>query len=122
MADMAALDILIVDDDAPMRAVIERSLRAAGAGRLRTAESGPQALALLAQKPADLIITDQQMPEMPGLDFIAAVRADAKTAHARVLMITGYAEVAASAPGVDAVLMKPIEAGAFAAALEKALR
>lgn len=121
MADLAALDILIVDDDAPMRAVIERALRGAGASRIRSAESAPQALTLLAAQAADLIITDHQMPEMAGLEFVAAIRADAKLKHARVLMISGYAEVANSAPGVDAVLMKPIEAGALMAAVEKAL-
>lgn len=121
MADLAALDILIVDDDAPMRAVIERALRAAGGARIRTAESAPQALAQLASQAADLIITDHQMPEMAGLEFVAAIRADARLKHARVLMISGYAEIANNAPGVDAVLIKPIEAGALLGAVEKAL-
>lgn len=121
MANLAALDILIVDDDAPMRAVIERALRAAGGARIRAAESAPHALAQLASQAADLIITDHQMPEMAGLEFVAALRADARLKHARVLMISGYAEIANNAPGVDAVLIKPIEAGALLGAVEKAL-
>ncbi len=121
MADLAALDILIVDDDAPMRAIIERALRTVGASRIRSAESAPQALALLGQHPADLIVTDHQMPEMAGLEFVATIRADARLKHARVLMISGYADIANSAPGVDAVLIKPIDAGALLGAVDKAL-
>ncbi len=121
MADLAALDILIVDDDAPMRAIVERALRAAGATRIRTAESAPVALARLADQAADLIVTDHQMPEMAGLEFVAAIRADARLKHARVLMISGYADIANSAPGVDAVLIKPVETSALLGAVEKAL-
>jgi two-component system, chemotaxis family, chemotaxis protein CheY len=122
-ANISSLDILIVDDHDPMRAILEKALRAAGADSIRSAEDAGQALALLAERPADLVIADLMMPGMDGLAFVAALRADARLAHARIVMITGYANVAdeARAAGADVVLLKPIAPPELLAAIETAL-
>lgn len=121
MSALAALEILIVDDHEAMRAVLERSLRRAGAEHVRTATDGQSALTLLAEQPAALILADQRMPGMDGLAFIAAVRSDAALASARILMITGAADTetaaAARAAGADAVLVKPIAPSALLEAI-----
>ncbi|MEQ1707590.1 MAG: response regulator [Terricaulis sp.] len=122
-ANISSLDILIVDDHDPMRAILEKALRAAGASVVRGAEDAGQALALLAERPADLVIADLMMPGMDGLAFVAALRADARLAHARIVMITGYANVAdeARTAGADVVLLKPITPAELLAAVETAL-
>jgi two-component system, chemotaxis family, chemotaxis protein CheY len=122
MTAIAALDILLVDDHGPTRAIIERTLRAAGAQNLRMAEDAHEALALLAAKPADVLITDLTMPTMSGIELIAALRADPRLAHARALLVTGHAgmEAEASAAGADAVLAKPVDPEALLRALEAA--
>ncbi|MEZ6022805.1 MAG: response regulator [Hyphomonadaceae bacterium] len=121
MAAIAGLDILIVDDHEAMRAILERSLSRAGAQKIRQAAAGPQALELLAERPADLILADHRMPGMDGHAFIAAVRADDALSHARILMITGSSEAcvaaAARAAGADAVLVKPVAPSALMGAI-----
>ncbi len=105
------LDLLIVDDHEAMRTMLVRGLTAAGVGRVRAAGGGAEALALLRERPADVILADQNMPEMDGLAFIAAVRAEPALAAARVLMLSGAVGTrhveAARAAGADAVLTKP---------------
>jgi signal transduction histidine kinase len=63
--------ILLVDDERdnlePMRLMLEDSYR------VLTAENGPQALALLEAEPVELIIADQRMPGMTGVELLARV-------------------------------------------------
>ncbi len=123
MSAFAALQILVVDDHEMMRSVLSRALRAAGATQIRTAENGSQALALLAAQPADLVISDYSMPEMDGLEFIRRLRADARHAQARVVMLTGHmnTETAAHQAGADVVLIKPVTPENLLIALEALL-
>jgi CheY-like chemotaxis protein len=119
MPQLASLDALVVDDHEPTRAILERMLHAAGVARVRSAANGAQALEMLEQRAADLVITDHAMPEMDGPALIARIRADAKLNHARTVLISGYAGGEAS--GAHATLTKPIEAPALLRAIEKAL-
>jgi two-component system chemotaxis response regulator CheY len=125
MAKTAQIDALIVDDHDPSRALYARALHEAGAGRVREAEDAARALALLADEPASLILVDQMMPGMDGMEFVAAVRANPRLAHALIVMISGYAEggfaEAARAAGADAVLAKPVTPGAVLRAIEALL-
>ena len=68
--------ILIVDDSLPMRSVIKRTLKAAGYGSsdMLEASNGKEALKLMDGAWIDLIMTDYNMPEMNGLEFIKAVK------------------------------------------------
>ncbi len=121
MKTLATLDFLIVDDDEATRAMVEKALRGAGVAKVRGAEDAVQALAIMAAQPADVVISDLLMPGMDGLEFVAALR----TAHAnaRILILTGYANMAdkARAAGADAVLLKPLAPGAFVAAVAAGL-
>lgn len=64
--------ILIVDDSLPMRAVIKKTLTAAGYGgsEIIEASNGEEALELMRHNWIDLVMTDYNMPVMNGLDFI----------------------------------------------------
>jgi len=68
--------IMIVDDSLPMRAVIKRTLKAAGYGgsHLLEAANGEEALALMKNSWVDLVITDYNMPVMDGLAFVKAMK------------------------------------------------
>src|SRR5688572_17467137 len=118
---LADLDVLVVDDHEAMRAVLTRVLNAAGVTKVRTAADAPAALALLGERPADVIVADRNMPDMDGLTFIAAVRSDPALAGARVVMLSGHADAAhaeaARAAGVDAVLVKPVSPRELMAAI-----
>lgn len=112
MAGIETLDILIVDDHEPMRAMLRKVLERAGVAHIREAARGDDALALLKRRGADLILVDQTMPGMDGLSLAAIVRAGATGAQTRIVLLTGRTDAAAREAarnaGVDAVLEKPI--------------
>lgn len=109
---LSSLDVLIVDDHAGMRELLARVLRAAGAASVREAADGASALALLAERPASLILADQHMPGMSGVEFVRQVRSGCAGEAAQIIMLSGAQNDAltdaASAAGVDAMLVKPI--------------
>ena len=92
--------------------------------RVREASGAAEAMALLEHAPADLILADRRMPGMDGLDFVSAVRAEPRWAHARILMLTGDvgAEAAAKQAGADDVLLKPAPPSEVLRAVERMLR
>ena len=78
MAELAAVSatapfLLLVDDDAFMRALLADSVEGQG-WQVRTAASGEEALALLAREPAAVIVSDHSMPGMTGAALLAQVR------------------------------------------------
>jgi CheY-like chemotaxis protein len=81
--------VLVVDDDPLVREVLARQLMAAGFEVLR-AESGTEALALLAAgEYIDLLVTDLSMP---GLDGLAVIReAQSRIPGLPAVLLTGYA-------------------------------
>lgn len=68
------LSIVIVDDARFSTTVVQRTLSNAGYSDLRCARSGAEALALLDERPADIIVADWLMPEMDGLMLTRHVR------------------------------------------------
>jgi two-component system chemotaxis response regulator CheY len=73
-----AYNILIVDDSPAMRSFVHRVLDLSGLeiGRCTQAENGKAALDLLRGEWVDLILTDINMPEMNGLEFLQNMEAD----------------------------------------------
>ena len=83
-------DVLVVDDSAAIRKILQRVLRQTGM-TIRTiheAGDGQEALELLKQHPAALILTDINMPKMDGLQFLAALKASEQWRDIPVVMIT----------------------------------
>lgn len=112
MTDLSALDILIVDDHEAMRALLRKVLERAGVQSVRDASSGADAIALLEQQRADLILADLTMPGMDGLAFARRVRGEPRWAQARIVMLTGRSDAAtvegARQAGIDLLLTKPV--------------
>ncbi len=79
--------VMTVDDSKTMRDMVAYTLRGAGFDVV-TAEDGRQALNLLANCAADMVITDLNMPVMDGVALIRALRADAKFRALPILMLT----------------------------------
>ena len=71
------MDILLVDDSRTMRMIIQRAIRQAGYRSITVceAENGAQALEKLRGEKPLLILSDWNMPEMSGIDFLKQVRA-----------------------------------------------
>lgn len=81
--------ILIVDDEAPVRALLRRILEEDG-HQVRDAANGEICLALYREAPADLVITDILMPERDGMEVTLALTQE--FLDARVIAMTGAAE------------------------------
>lgn len=71
------MDILLVDDSRTMRMIIQRAIRQAGYRSITVceAENGAQALEKLKGEKPLLILSDWNMPEMSGIDFLKQIRA-----------------------------------------------
>lgn len=106
-----SLRFLVVDDFSTMRRIIRNFLNDLGYGDVTEAEDGQTALQILAQGNIDFLITDWNMPGMPGIDLLKAVRADPILAKLPVLLVT--AEPAkernrqAIQSGVSGFIVKP---------------
>ncbi len=108
--------MLIVDDHATNRRVLEESLRGQGVW-YASAENGYQALECLrhaagAQAPFDLAILDMQMPGMDGLELARRIKSEPAISATRLILLTsvgrrGDAKAAQNA-GIVAYLTKPI--------------
>jgi two-component system chemotaxis sensor kinase CheA len=86
-ASATGADVLIVDDALTVRE-LQRSILERAGYRVRTANDGLQALAALAERPADLVLTDVEMPNMDGFALTEAIRRNAVTAHLPVVIVT----------------------------------
>lgn len=83
--------ILLVDDEAEIRAALAGGLERIIAGsRVLTAPDAKHGLAILAREPVDVIISDQKMPGMSGSEFLAEARRVAPDATR--MMLTAFPE------------------------------
>src|SRR6476620_11968769 len=108
---MTPRSILIVDDEANQRLMVEQALRAlAFDWTIATAASGQEALEALTLHLPDLIITDYHMPLMNGLELIARVRE--RQLPSRIILITAYSSPelysAVQGLGIEHYLTKPV--------------
>jgi DNA-binding NtrC family response regulator len=82
--------ILVVDDEENTRLALSRLLAREGY-TVQAASNGFEALDRLRETPAELIITDLNMPEMNGLTFLRELNRDHPASN--VIMITAYGEI-----------------------------
>ena len=115
--------ILIVDDFSTMRRIVKNLLNDLGFFNTAEADDGASALAELHKGPYDLVITDWNMPGMPGIDLLKAIRADASLAKIPVLMVTAEAKreqiIEAAQAGVNGYVIKPFTAATLEDKLNK---
>jgi two-component system chemotaxis response regulator CheY len=105
---------LIVDDSSTMRRIIINTLTKLGYQSFVEAANGREGLERLAAGPVDLVITDWNMPEMNGIDFVRQLRTTTNGKLVPVLMVTtntANADVAeALKAGVNNYVVKPFTA------------
>ncbi len=82
--------VLIVDDSNTMRKIVSRALRQAGIDfdEILEAGDGQEALAVLADNKVDVVLSDINMPNMNGLEFLKAKSEDPAIADIPVVMIS----------------------------------
>ena len=89
---MTDLRAMIVDDSPTMRSVMEKALSAIGVSDIDYAGNGMEALRCFRSRRHDLILLDNMMPRMTGLEFLMELRADPYIQKAHVIMITGLVD------------------------------
>ena len=80
--------ILVVDDDDNNRFTLVQRLKREGYEAVTTANDGQEALALLSQRPFDLVLLDVMMPRLDGIGLLTAMKADPVLKHIPVIMIS----------------------------------
>ncbi len=103
--------ILFVDDSPTMRRIIANALKNLGINNYDEAENGLDALEKLHENDYDIVLTDWNMPEMTGKEFVEYVRKEERWRTLPILMITtrGMEEdvLTAIRIGVNGYIVKP---------------
>ena len=83
-------NVLVVDDSAAIRKILQRVLRQTGMaiGAIHEAGDGQEALSVMGQHAVNLVLTDINMPKMDGLQFLASLKASQQFRGIPVVMIT----------------------------------
>jgi len=119
------MKFLVVDDYSTMRRIVKNLLHDLGYLQVCEADDGNTALPMLKAGNFEFLITDWNMPGMPGLDLLKAVRADAKLAKLPVLMLTAEAKreqiIEAAQAGVSGYVIKPFTAVTLKEKIDKIL-
>jgi DNA-binding NtrC family response regulator len=121
VSDSKKPTLLIVDDDAPQRSLLDSFLKSQNFETV-TVDSGEKALKVLAERAVDMMISDVRMPGMSGLETLR--RARERHATLPVLLVTGYADVreavGAMRDGAVNYLSKPIDLDELLASVQRA--
>jgi len=118
--------ILVVDDNAPARYVVSRTLRKAGFEVLEAA-TGQEALALAERELPDLVLLDVNLPDIHGFEVARRLKSEDGTRTTPILQLSASAVSAEDridglAAGADAYLVEPVEPGELIANIRALLR
>ncbi len=125
MNKQSNIKILVVDDFTTMRRLIRSLLHDLGYNNVSEADDGSTALPMLKSNKFDLLITDWNMPGMPGVELLRQVRQDQELTKMPVLMVTAEAKreqiIEAAQAGVSGFVVKPFTGAILKEKLDKIL-
>lgn len=116
------INILVVDDFSTMRRIVRNILRELGYHNILEAGDGVSALSMLESGTVDLLVTDWNMPGMPGLELLKRVRESSVYGSMPVLMLTAEAKreqiVEAARAGANGYIIKPFTTATLKSKIE----
>ncbi len=125
MQGMAGRQILIVEDERPIREMIAYGLRRAGFD-VREAEDCRTARTEIANRAPDLLVLDWMLPDMSGLELARQLKRDKDTRELPIILLTARAEESDKVAGLDAgaddYLTKPFSPRELVARIHAVLR
>jgi two-component system, chemotaxis family, chemotaxis protein CheY len=123
MATNKEMRILVVDDFSTMRRIIKNILRQLGFNNIIEADDGSTAWETLGKDKIDFIISDWNMPKMPGIELLRKVRSSEEFAATPFLMVTAEAQqeniIEAVQAKVSNYIVKPFTAETLGQKIEK---
>ena len=119
-------NILIVEDDPTIRALLQMMLKAAGFTHVKTATRGDDGLEAIRRDRPSLVLLDLMLPGVDGLTVCSRVRSDPELADVRILMLTAKSEdediVRGLELGADDYVTKPFSREVLLARINAVLR
>jgi two-component system, chemotaxis family, chemotaxis protein CheY len=118
---LAALKVLVVDDEHTMRKVTRSLLQSIGVKTIYEANDGRSGLEAICTLAPDLVVLDWEMPSPNGAEFVRQVRAPGRfpLPDVPIIMLTAFAErsrvLEAVTSGVNEFLLKPVSSKALLA-------
>lgn len=123
MAANKEMRILVVDDFSTMRRIIKNILRQLGFTNIVEADDGSTAWEILTKDKIDFVISDWNMPNMPGIELLRKVRASEEYAAMPFLMVTAEAQqeniIEAVQAKVSNYIVKPFTAETLGQKIDK---
>ncbi len=126
---LAKFRYLILDDDSFSRTVIRTALSQFGVRNVSEANNAIKAIEILKNEPIDVVLVDQEMPGITGLEFAQLVRRGEEGIHnvnVPIIVVTVNTAqktvLQAKSVGVQEYIVKPVSPIALKKRLEKALR
>jgi two-component system chemotaxis response regulator CheY len=115
--------ILVVDDFSTMRRIIKNILRQLGFTNIVEADDGSTAWEMLNKERIDFVISDWNMPQMPGIDLLRKVRGSEELGSLPFLMVTAEAQqeniIEAVQAKVSNYIVKPFTAETLGQKIDK---
>jgi two-component system phosphate regulon response regulator PhoB len=117
--------VLAIDDERDLLSVLDFNLRAAGFEMLLAA-TGEEALSVLRHRVPDIVVLDLMLPDIPGTEVCRQIKADPRTRHVPVVMLTARVDeidrVVGFEVGADDYVTKPFSVRELALRLKSVLR
>lgn len=114
--DLTELTVIVAEDNEPMRKILRGVLRALGIREIITMDNGLDVFDHLKEKDVDLIIADNMMTPMNGIELVSLIRSGAEGVDPFIpfIMISGFTDleriIEARDSGINEYLAKPVSA------------
>ena len=117
--------VLVIEDESALATLLTYNLERAGFS-VRVAETGEDALTMLAEDPPDVVLLDWMLPHVSGIEICRRIRRGRETADLPVIMLTARSEEADRVRGLDTgaddYMTKPFSPAELVARINALLR
>ena len=116
------MNILIIEDDPALLRGLKDNFEARGY-HVRTANDGQKGLMAILQDPPDAVLLDLKLPKVDGIEVLRRIKADSRTNHVPVVMLTSSQEerdvLDSYNLGVNSYIVKPVDFSNFVHAVSE---